>query len=186
MSLVPAFRIGVWNAWVFMALLLLLVMLSRHLPKDIGKRITPAKEAKKTRNMMLIVFFSLMIYSIFLPLKTGGIWFYAGLAVYILGLIISAAALFSIGATKPGDPFTTGIYRYSRHPISLGTLLSVIGVGIASASWLFLLLSAMMIVVSHILAISEERATAKKFGSAYNEYAGRTPRWIGIRKSSNK
>lgn len=186
MSLVPVLRIGVWNAWIFMVLLFLLIMLSGLLPKDIGKRITPAKEAKKTRNMMLIVFFTLMIYSIFLPLKTGGIWFYAGLAVYILGLIISAAALFSIGATKPGDPFTTGIYRYSRHPISLGTLLSVIGVGIASASWLFLLLSAMMIVVSHILAISEERATAKKFGSVYNDYTAQTPRWIGLPKASKK
>ncbi len=186
MSLVPIFRIGVWNAWILMALLFLFMMLSGLLPKDIGKRITPAKEAKKTRNMMLVIFFTLMIYSIFLPLKTGGIWFYAGLSVYVLGLIVSAAALFSIGATKPGDPFTKGIYRYSRHPISLGTLLSVIGVGIASASWLFLFFSVLLMVVSQMSSISEESATAKKFGSAYDEYTARTPRWIGIPKSTKK
>ena len=107
---------------------------------------------------------------------------YAGLAVYLLGFIISTAALFSIAATKPGEPFTTGMYRYSRHPIALGTLLPFIGAGIAAASWLFLLLSAILIFISHFLAITEESATAKKFGDAYKEYIARTPRWIGIPK----
>jgi len=185
-SLVPVFRLGVWNAWLLMALLFLFIILSGLLPKDIGRRITPAKEAKKTRNMMLIVFFTLMIYSIFLPLKTGGIWFYSGLTVYVLGLIVSAAALFSIGATKPGDPFTKGMYRYSRHPIYLGTMLSVIGAGIASASWLFLFFSVLLMVVSHTLAISEESATEERFGSVYNEYTARTPRWLGLPKASKE
>jgi protein-S-isoprenylcysteine O-methyltransferase Ste14 len=54
---------------------------------------------------------------------------------------------------------------------------------IASASWLFLLLSAILIVISHFLAITEESATAKKFGDAYREYMNKTPRWLGIPKS---
>jgi len=124
----------------------------------------------------------MIIYSIFLPLKLGTVWFYIGLAVYVLGLIISAAALFSIASTKPSEPFTTGMYRYSRHPIALGTVLPMIGTGIASASWLFLLLSVILMVISHFLAITEESATNKKFGDAYREYMNRTPRWIGIPK----
>jgi protein-S-isoprenylcysteine O-methyltransferase Ste14 len=124
----------------------------------------------------------MVIYTIFLPLKPGTIWFYAGLAVYLLGFVISTAALFSIAATKPGEPFTTGMYRYSRHPIAIGTLLPFIGVGIATASWLFLVLSAILMVISHFLAITEESATTKKFGDAYREYMKRTPRWIGLPK----
>jgi protein-S-isoprenylcysteine O-methyltransferase Ste14 len=183
MSLIPAFEVGVWNAWILTTLLFLFIMLSGQLPKDIGKRIAPGKEDKKTRNVMLIVFFAMIIYSIFLPLKPRTIWFYAGLAIYVLGFIISTAALFSIAATKPGEPFTTGMYRYSRHPIALGTLLPFIGAGIAAASWLFLLLSAILMVISHFLAMNEESATTKKFGDAYREYMNRTPRWIGIPKS---
>jgi protein-S-isoprenylcysteine O-methyltransferase Ste14 len=183
MSLIPVFDIGIWNAWIPTTLLLLFVMLSGLLPKDIGKRITPNKEEGKTRRIMLIVFFTMIIYSIFLPLKLDTVWFYTGLAVYILGFIISIAALFSIAATKPDEPFTTGMYRFSRHPIALGTLLPMIGAGIASASWLFLLLSVILMVVSHFLAITEENSTTKKFGDAYKEYMARTPRWIGIPKS---
>jgi protein-S-isoprenylcysteine O-methyltransferase Ste14 len=182
MMLIPVFKIGVWNAWIPTTFLLLFVMLSGLLPKDIGKRITPAEEVKKINRVMLIVFFTMVIYTIFLPLKPGTIWFYAGLAVYLLGFIISTAALFSIAATKPGEPFTTGMYRYSRHPIAIGTLLPFIGVGIATASWLFLLLSAILMVISYFLAITEESATTKKFGDAYREYMKRTPRWIGLPK----
>jgi protein-S-isoprenylcysteine O-methyltransferase Ste14 len=75
------------------------------------------------------------------------------------------------------------MYRYSRHPIALGTVLPFIGAGIASASWLFLLLAAILWIISHFSAIAEERATAKKFGEAYSEYMKKTPRWIGIPKS---
>jgi protein-S-isoprenylcysteine O-methyltransferase Ste14 len=183
MSLIPAFEIGVWNAWILTTLLFMFIMLSGLLPKDIGKRITPTKEDGETRRIMLIVFFIMIIYSIFLPLKLGTIWFYAGLAVYILGFIISFAALFSIAATKPGEPFTTGMYRYSRHPIDLGTILPMVGAGIASASWLFLLLSVILMVIGHFIVIAEESATTKKFGDAYREYMDRTPRWIGLPKS---
>ena len=182
MTLMPVFEISVWNAWIPTTFLLLFIMLSGLLPKDIGKRITPAKEVKKVNRVMMIVFFTMIIYSIFLPLKPGTTWFYAGLAVYLLGFIISTAALLSIAATKPGRPFTTGIYRYSRHPIVIGTVLPFIGVGIATASWLFLFLSAILIVIGYFLAITEESATAKKFGDSYREYLERTPRWIGLPK----
>jgi hypothetical protein len=44
MSLIPAFEVGVWNAWILITLLFLFIMLSGLLPKGIGKRITPTKE----------------------------------------------------------------------------------------------------------------------------------------------
>jgi protein-S-isoprenylcysteine O-methyltransferase Ste14 len=185
MSLIPAFDIGVWNAWIPTTFLLLFIMLSGLLPKGIGKRIAPSK-GDKNRNLMLILFFIMIIYSIFLPLKLESVWFYVGLTVYILGFTLSTAALFSIAATKPNEPFTTVIYRYSRHPISLGTLLPMIGAGIASASWLFLLLSVILFILSHFLAINEEIETAKKFGDAYRGYINRTPRWLGIPKAKSK
>jgi len=186
MSLIPVFEVGLWNTWILTTFLFLFIMLSGLLPKDIGKRITPDKEDNKNRKVMLIVFFIMIIYSIFLPLKLGTVWFYAGLAVYVLGFIISIAALFSIAATKPDEPFTQGMYRFSRHPISLGTLLPMIGAGITSASWLFLLLSVILIVISHFLSITEESSTTKKYGDAYRKYMARTPKWIGIPKSVAK
>jgi protein-S-isoprenylcysteine O-methyltransferase Ste14 len=183
MSLTPAFEISLWNAWILSTLLLLFIMLSGLLPGNIGSRIAPAREVKKINNVMMIVFFTMILYSVFLPLKLGSAWFYVGIAVYIIGFIISTAALLTIAATKPGEPFTTGIYRYSRHPIAIGTVLPMIGTGIASASWLYLLLSIILLIISRSLAIGEESATTKKFGDSYKEYMAKTPRWIGLPKS---
>jgi len=82
----------------------------------------------------------------------------------------------------PDKPFTKGLYRYSRHPIYLTTVLELIGVGISSASGLFLLLVLTLFISLNISIIAEERGCLKKYGDAYREYMSRTRRWIGIPK----
>jgi protein-S-isoprenylcysteine O-methyltransferase Ste14 len=183
MSLVPVFEVGVWNAWILTTLLFLFIMLTGLLPRDIGKRLEPPGEMTGTRAAMMLVFFAMLVLSIFLPLKLRTAWFWVGLALYVLGIVVSCAAVWTVGATRPGDPWTTGVYRYSRHPIALGTLLTMIGTGIASASWLLLLLAVILTIISHLSAVAEERATAEKFGEAYEAYLARTPRWIGLPRS---
>ena len=85
MSLRPAFDIGIWNAWILTFILFLFMMPSGALPRDVGKRITPVKEVQKIGKFMMIVFFILILYSVFLPLKLRTMWFFTGLAVYVIG-----------------------------------------------------------------------------------------------------
>ncbi|UCB60681.1 MAG: hypothetical protein JSW72_01055, partial [Candidatus Bathyarchaeota archaeon] len=61
-----------------------------------------------------------------------------------------------------------------------------IGIGIACASWLFLLLGAVAQILQNICLDAEERWCLEKYGDAYREYMNRTPRWIGIPKSEKK
>ncbi|NIQ07827.1 DUF1295 domain-containing protein [Candidatus Bathyarchaeota archaeon] len=84
------------------------------------------------------------------------------------------------------EPVARALYRISRNPIYLGTILIFIGIGIACASWLCLLLIAIYIILQHILIAAEERWCLEKYGDAYREYMNRTPRWIGIPKSEKK
>ncbi len=65
----------------------------------------------------------------------------------------------------------------------LTMIVQIIGVGIASASWLFLLVTGALIFTINIIAIPEERICLQKYGNAYREYIDRTPRWIGSSKS---
>ncbi len=90
-------------------------------------------------------------------------------------------------ATTPKEkPVTKGIYRISRHPMYFFGFLIYGGIGIASASWLYLLLAAAYIIFNNISVRVEERVCLKKYGDAYREYMNRTPRWIGIPKSEKK
>ena len=87
-------------------------------------------------------------------------------------------------ATNPLDkPITRGVYRISRNPMDFGWFLVMMGIGLACASWLFLLFAMIWIIVGNRGAIAEERFCLEKYGDAYREYMNRTPRWIGIPKS---
>jgi len=61
-------------------------------------------------------------------------------------------------------------------------VLQLIGVGIASASWLFLLFVIIFFILLSISVIAEERGCLEEYGDSYREYMNRTPRWIGIPK----
>jgi len=192
MSLVPAFEVGVWNAWILTLYFLLHPLIMMIIDKAVGtgdifkKMGTTAYN--KTENIVnifhTVLFFGLFICSIFLPLQLGTAWFYAGLALCVLGMVIWTIAIVNIADIPLGKPWTKRLYRYSRHPMNLAGYLILIGAGIASASWVFLLLSIVFIILSAILETAEERSCLEKFGTAYREYLNKTPRWIGIPKST--
>ncbi|MBA7705729.1 hypothetical protein ES703_114565 [subsurface metagenome] len=187
MSLIPAFEIGLWNAWIFMLYHFLpmpLLMLIHKGATEKGQPVPHSKTEKKLYPVIWIVWLLAFIYSIFLPLQLGTIWFYIGLPISLIGLITFTMVIVTF-ATTPIDkePLTKGLYRYSRHPMYVTQLVMFIGVGIASASWVFLLFSIVYTVFSLVLAIPEERLCLEKYSDSYHEYMNRTPRWIGMPKS---
>jgi protein-S-isoprenylcysteine O-methyltransferase Ste14 len=130
----------------------------------------------------MITFFTLM-YSIFLPLKLGTWWFYAGLPIYLLGWVMALMFSISFSTAPLGEPLSKGVYAISRHPGYLGSFLGFVGVGIACASWVFLLFALVYMVTWHFGVVEEERILLEKYGDAYREYMNRTPRWIGFPKT---
>jgi protein-S-isoprenylcysteine O-methyltransferase Ste14 len=184
MSAIPTFEIGIWNAWIFMVFIFLCIILTvRIFKNDVGKKIVHGEEERKYNLFVALFFFILLIYSIFLPMKLGTIWFYTGLTIYLLGLIVCTITIANVAATPLDEPFTRGVYHYSRNALSLGMVLIFLGIGLASASWLFLLIAAVLTVITHFMILVEERSCLKKFGDAYREYMNKTPRWIGLPKA---
>jgi len=192
MSLTPAFEIGLWNAWIFILLVLLPLPLVVLFRKGVFKKTASihASILTETENKIFIfskiIMLSVFIYSIFLPLQLGMIWFSIGLPIYLLGLILQTIAWVNVATSPVDKPVTKGLYRYSRHPMYVTLPLIFIGTGIASASWLFLLLSIILIITHFYNAIPEEHECLEVYGNAYREYMNRTPRWAGIPKSGER
>jgi protein-S-isoprenylcysteine O-methyltransferase Ste14 len=194
MSLVPEFELGLWNAWIFVLSFLLMFVVWQILnrihkgQKGSSRPNTPPlnEKEKKLHGISLLIFWASVIYSFFLPLKLGTAWLYVGLLVYLFGMIFHLVAATNFINTPLDRPATKGLYRISRNPLYLGTFLIFIGIGIACASWLVLLLIAVFIVLKDILIAPEERWCLEKYGNTYREYMNRTPRWIGIPKSEKK
>ena len=170
MTLVPAFEIGVWNAWVFMPYLFLATLLVGKFKKgeDPGKTELDAmsKNEKRIFNFSMLVFLFALIFAVFLPLKLGTTWFNVGLPVTLIGLVLFTICMVNYAATPWEEPITKGIYHYSRHPMYITTALFLLGVGIASASWIFLLLTIAYTALQLIYSVKEEQMCLENYGNA--------------------
>ena len=192
MSAIPLFQIGIWNAWI----LLLLVFVTMFTPnlflseegKRSNKRLESFVPSTRTEKILawsthLVIWPFVIIYSIFLPLKLNTAWLYVGLLIVTLGLAMQVMVTISVANTPQDKPVTRGPYRFSRHPIYFSGFLTLVGIGIASASWLVLMCALLWIVFFYIVVPAEERFCLKQYGDTYREYMNKTPRWIGIPKS---
>jgi len=188
MSLIPAFEIGVWNAWIFMIWLLIQNFGVMLVSKDLYQKAGEPPGMKPSRKYKILSFISTPLwllataYSIFLPFKLGTIWFLIGIIIFLLGLIINVVASINFVRTPMNEPVSRGAYRYSRHPIYTALVLIFLGVSIASASWVFLLLTVLMAVLVSFSVADEESYCLEKYGESYREYMNKTPRWIGLPK----
>ena len=147
-----------------------------------GSELTRTSKIVHVITHIMIMPFTL-IYSIFLPLKLGTFWLYLGLPIYLLGLVMTLMFSISFSTSPLGEPLSKGVYAISRHPGYFGFFLGCVGIGIACASWVFLLCALVWIVSWHFGVVEEERILLEKYGDAYREYMNRTPRWIGFPKT---
>jgi protein-S-isoprenylcysteine O-methyltransferase Ste14 len=191
MSLIPAFEIGVWNAWILSLLVFVTLFTPNLFLNKEGKRRNKRLEGFVTSNRIekalvwsthLVIWPFVIIYSIFLPLKLGTVWLYAGLPIFAIALAMQVIITISVSNTPLDNPVTKGAYRISRHPIYFSGFLIFVGISIASASWVILLCALLWIVFLNAAARNEEHFLVEQHGDVYRDYMKRTPRWIGIPK----
>ena len=191
MSLVPAFKIGIWNAWILMVVLYSAAFVPLSMNSEIAEKRMAGEpkgsEQKKVSRIVHVITHVIImpftfLYSIFLPLQLGTWWFYAGLLIYILGLITVLMVSISFSSSPLDEPLSKGVYAISRHPQYLGFFFAFTGVGIACASWIFLLCALVWIISWHFGIVEEEHILSKKYGESYRRYMDRTPKWIGFSK----
>jgi protein-S-isoprenylcysteine O-methyltransferase Ste14 len=127
-----------------------------------------------------VVWLIALIYSVFVPLQLGTMWFGVGFALFAAGVVLLAAATFAFIATPADQPIAGGAYRFSRHPMYVASVLICSGSAVAGASWLFMLLSLLMALCFWREALVEEAHCLDTYGTAYSEYVRATHRWLGV------
>jgi len=188
MSFIPAFELGLWNAWIFMIWLIVTPILSSFLNKKKGvtkllRTSVPMKYEKTLNIISMAAVYIGFSYSIFLPLEFNTIWFYIGVLIFLVGFIFNLSFFVTIRSAQLDKPFTNGPYKYSRHPIYFALFVIIISISMMSLSWVFLLIAIICGIHLYLVAPVEEKYCLKKYGKIYQEYIERTPRWIGLPKS---
>jgi protein-S-isoprenylcysteine O-methyltransferase Ste14 len=186
-SFVPVFELGLWNAWI------LVIPMMINFFFDV--RATVARESgdfqltkreKRILNAVPLPIIVSFVYAVFLPLQLGTIWLYCGLLIYLFGIVLTAVAVLNFASAPKDRLVTKGLYQVTRNPVYVGMLLMQVGVAVACASWLYLLLTVVLLILLNAILSAEERYCLDAYGDAYRKYMSRIPRWLGVPKSEKK
>ncbi len=110
------------------------------------------------------------------------------LALIALGFTVYGYFDLGIGNTYGADDslVTTGLYRYSRNPQYVASIIGFSGLAIAVAKPETIMLSALAILVYTLLPYAEEPWLEDVYGDAYRSYEAQTPRFLSISKLIEK
>jgi len=190
MSLIPALELGLWNAWILVIPILIISFsdMSVTAARESGKG-GDFQLTRKENRLTYAVFLPMVVswvYAVFLPLQLGTTWLYSGLIICLFGMIFTIVAVRNFATSPKGKVITKGLYRFTRNPTYIGIILMHIGLGIACSSWLYLLLTVVLIILLNANLSAEERYCLYRYGGDYQKYNNKTPRWIGLPKSEKR
>jgi protein-S-isoprenylcysteine O-methyltransferase Ste14 len=111
----------------------------------------------------------------------------AGVALILLGSALRTWSVLTLGRffryevmiEEDQTIVRHGPYRLNRHPAYLGTLVAVLGVGLALGGWPGAVVASLVTLAGHLPRIHvEEAALADAFPDAYSGYARETARLV--------
>ena len=180
-------NIGLLNAWWYSVAFGIVNLISMiAYPKQFRQRVfaIPRIESRllKITFFVSMVLFSrgLILYSIFVPLVLNTPWFWTGTTIFVIGLGAYAIALHNFASTPSRKPATSGVYRLTRHPMQIMSMIMWLGVGIASANLIIIASSIALALVSNFSFIAQEQFCMETYGERYRSYMKKTPRYLFI------
>jgi protein-S-isoprenylcysteine O-methyltransferase Ste14 len=105
---------------------------------------------------------------------------YAGLSVGAVGVVLWVLAMLTLGsslAVLPGTDrlVTCGVYRYLRHPVYVGIVLTLSGLFLACGSAICLAYVLIVVIPLNIFrARTEEQVLREQLGESYQHYRNTT------------
>lgn len=115
------------------------------------------------------------------------VWFVTGIVLMIAGVAFRTYAIRTLGRAFTFEVATRsdqivcerGPYRYIRHPAYAGTLVTLLGIGLALGNYGGALAAVLVGGAAHAYRIAvEERVLRRELGETYVAYASRTRRLI--------
>jgi protein-S-isoprenylcysteine O-methyltransferase Ste14 len=112
-------------------------------------------------------------------------FFYVGIVLMLAGIVFRQWAIWVLGRffstrvriVSDHRIVMEGPYRFLRHPSYTGMLMILLGLGLASRTWLgtVIILALFSLVIGYRVSV-EENALKAEFGQEYLEYAKKTKR----------
>jgi protein-S-isoprenylcysteine O-methyltransferase Ste14 len=140
----------------------------------LGVSILLANWLMRVQTWGTIYWHPILIFGIGIAFVLGGVAF-RWYAIYVLGKYFSVRLGIQPGQTVMKD----GPYRWIRHPSYTGSLITMLGFGLAFTNWLCLVSVPLIVLIGYSYRANvEERMLVTALGDPYREYMKNTKRFI--------
>jgi len=177
-------QIGLYNVWILSLLVWLsgisIMLVNRKAAKRLADMSWYTPKDKRAAIASMFMMYGMMIFSIWVPLKTGTVWFYAGLAIFIAGFVCHLIAMHNYATTPDDEAIVKGMYRLSRNPLYFFHALMFLGFCVASASIPLLIVWLVYNIPTHLIILGEERYCVETYGDTFREFMERVPRYFWV------
>lgn len=120
----------------------------------------------------------IFVYLYFLNIKTDSYWFYIGLAIYGLGVILCIFSVLNFAKPEENGINLKGLYQVSRNPLYVAYFIYFLGCVLLTQSMILLAILLVFQISAHWIIKSEERWCIQKFGEEYINYMNKVRRYI--------
>jgi protein-S-isoprenylcysteine O-methyltransferase Ste14 len=120
----------------------------------------------------------IFVYLCFLKITTDSYWFYIGLVIYGLGVLLCLVTVLNFAEPAENGINQKGLYQISRNPMYVVYFIYFLGCCLITQSLLLLVIVFVFQISAHWIILSEERWCIEKFGQEYINYMNKVRRYI--------
>ena len=170
------------NGWILSLMFLLISYVPMIFGGNGAKRLVNFswmnKRGKMLSFIVLILFLLIVILPIFNRITDNEISIIIGFFLFASGVIGIITSYINYFATPINELIVKGMYKKSRNPIYVSTLISFIGIAVLCESFLLGVLFLIYFIVQHPIIKEEERFCENNFGEEYQKYKQKTRRYL--------
>jgi len=178
---------GLFHAWLFALPFLVLMLLSSFIGRGHNRMENWRLFTKSGAGGRLLLsgaflaHSTLFAFTVWQPLWFGTWREDAGLVLCITGLAGYTAARLYFLFRNPEKPAARWLFRFSRNPDFIFTIIFWIGIAISTASMRGLLLLLLLVLLNHWRIMIREKYYSDRFGALFLRYREKTPRYLLFR-----
>ncbi len=120
----------------------------------------------------------LLVYTCFLKIDLTPPWGYAGVLIYLFGIVLCAVAMVNFAKPKVSGINMTGLYKISRNPMYVAYFVFFLGCVLLTRSPILLITLMVFQVSAHWIILAEERWCVEQFHDEYTQYMKKVRRYV--------
>jgi len=170
------------NAWPLVVPFLLPALFVGTARKDIARRMSDMTGYNAWEKFFTIAAslapYPFLIATFWTPITSQVLLLYVGIVVYCIGIAAFYAAIWVFAVTSPDIHLSAGAYRLSRNPMYVASSSIFFSICLVTANMLLFAYLIVLLVLQHFMILAEERICRERYGTAYQQYFDKVPRYL--------